>query len=283
MEDASQLEIDRKNKDFWNELCGSVLAKSLGIENSDIQSLKKYDNYYMDYYPYLKKYLPIEEFKDKDILEIGLGFGTVGQYLALVSGSYSALDISPNAVMMLKQRLEQNHLTGDVRLGSMITCPFDRDSFDFVVSIGCFHHTGNMQACVDETYRVLKKGGKAVIMVYNKFSFRQWKMWPLLTLKNYIYDLLGVKSADVIEQQRLAYDASLSGKGAPETMFYSKKQIKAMFAKYASIKITGENIDENFQVGVSRFFRYSFGDRLSLLDSSWMGLGGLDFYIEVTK
>ncbi len=49
---------------------------------------------------------------------------------------------------------------------------FEDDTFDFVISWGVIHHSGNMQNILDEIYRILKPSGKAYLMVYNKNSIR---------------------------------------------------------------------------------------------------------------
>ena len=36
------------NKEFWNELCGTGLAKSLGIEDHSLSSIERFDNAYLD-------------------------------------------------------------------------------------------------------------------------------------------------------------------------------------------------------------------------------------------
>src|SRR3972149_4518723 len=45
-------------------------------------------------------------------------------------------------------------------------------SFDFVVSWGVIHHSGDMAAIIREIHRVLRPGGRAYIMVYNRKSLR---------------------------------------------------------------------------------------------------------------
>jgi hypothetical protein len=39
------IEVSQKNAEFWDELCGSHLAKSLGITDSSVESLKKFDDW----------------------------------------------------------------------------------------------------------------------------------------------------------------------------------------------------------------------------------------------
>ncbi|MBI2791893.1 MAG: class I SAM-dependent methyltransferase [Gammaproteobacteria bacterium] len=280
-----QEELDATNKDFWNELCGTHLAKHLGVNDSSIESLAKFDNFFLDYYPYVKKHIDLEKINGQRVLEVGLGYGTVGQMLAQAGANYHALDIAFNAVQMTKHRLMQNNLQGDLRQGSMITCPFPDNYFDFVISIGCFHHTGNMQECVNQTHRILKNEGKALIMVYNKFSLRQWKLWPLQTTKDFLNEfLVGKSNASSIESQRKAYDASEENQvGAPVTEFFSQKKIRHIFRNFETIKITKENFDEGFTISLFKIIPLRFKSRSECLNSYWTRHFGLDLYIEVTK
>jgi ubiquinone/menaquinone biosynthesis C-methylase UbiE len=280
-----QEEIDKKNMNFWNELCGSQLAKELGVTDSSPESLAKFDKFYEDYYPYLEKYLLLNEIKGKRVLEVGLGYGAVSQKLGLAGADYHGLDIAANAVGMAKHRLEQHGLTGDVRQGSMLTCPFPDDYFDYVISIGCFHHTGNMQECVNQTHRILKKNGKAVVMVYNKFSLRQWSNWPWITAKNLIVQMTSkdASNSSATEEQRKAYDASEAQHGAPETGFFSVKDIQQIFKAYQTMKVTRENFDEDFKINLGKFPLYRFKKRKECLDSDVARKFGLDLYIEATK
>lgn len=279
----AQEEIDDNNKQFWQELCGTQLAKQLGVTDSSLESLAKFDRFYLEYYPYLKKYLHLNELQGANVLEVGLGYGTVGQLLALAGSNYHGLDIASNAVDMTKHRLEQHGFSGDVRVGSMITCPFQDNYFDYVISIGCFHHTGDLQACVDQTYRILKKGGRAIVMVYNKFSLRQWKRWPLQTLKNFLYECIGRFSRGSTDEQRRTYDATVENVGAPETEFFSIKNIQGIFKEFQSVNVTRENFDECFTMSPFKPIVFRFKNREECLDGFWAGDFGLDLYIEVIK
>src|SRR6185295_2793660 len=108
------------------------------------------------------------------VLEVGLGYGTLGQKIVEAGAIYTGLDIAAGPVRMMQHRLSLQDLPGSVQQGSVLACPFPDESFDCVVSIGCFHHTGNARRALDETWRVLRPGGQAHLMVYNQFSLRQW-------------------------------------------------------------------------------------------------------------
>ena len=52
--------------------------------------------------------------------------------------------------------------------------PFDDCSFDIVYSNGVLHHTEDTQGAISEVFRLLRPGGKAVIMLYCKSSWHHW-------------------------------------------------------------------------------------------------------------
>jgi len=231
--------IDAANAKFWDELCGSQIATQFGIKDRSDASLKIFDDAYFSYYPYLLRRVPVAAMAGKTVLEIGLGYGTLGQKIAEHCAYYNGLDIAQGPVDMMNTRLRMLGLAGEARQGNMLHCPFPDESMDCVVSIGCFHHTGNTQRCIDETWRVLKPGGQAYIMVYNRFSLRQWQRWPLRTLSA----LLGPERSPVSDVQRSAYDTRSDGSGAPETEFFSRRQLKGMFSRFRSLSLAAENCD----------------------------------------
>lgn len=233
--------LTSKNALFWNELCGSWLAVQLGIKECNIESLKKFDDSYFELYPYLLKYVPVEKMRDAHVLEVGLGYGALGYKIAGAGTHYTGLDISPGPVGMMAHRMQMSGIHGLAIQGSMLACPVENDSQDFVVSIGCFHHTGNVQRCLDETWRVLKPGGEAILMVYNQFSYRQWLRWPMETLKSLMVTDRPKDSASISDAQRKAYDPNIAGQGAPETVFLSTCQLKAMMSRFSDVTITKEN------------------------------------------
>ena len=127
-------EVSRKNSEFWNELCGTSLAKSLGIMDASKDSLKKFDDWYFDFYPYLSSHIPFHEIAGRDVLEIGLGYGTVSQRLAEAGARYTGLDIAEGPVAMANHRLSQAGLPGKALQGSILSPTFSAESFDLIVA-----------------------------------------------------------------------------------------------------------------------------------------------------
>jgi SAM-dependent methyltransferase len=269
--------ISEQNSKFWDELCGSQLAKFLGITDSTPASLKKFDDWYFDFYPYLYKHIPFGDMRGKKVLDIGLGYGTVAQRLAEAGAHYTGLDIAQGPVSMVNHRLAQNKLTGQAVQGSILDPQLGSDSFDYVVAIGCLHHTGNLQLAINQCYRLLKPGGKLIFMVYYAYSYRRYRMVPWLTLTTAVREALGYRGVvgGGSDRQRAAYDSSSEGGGAPHTDWISKRSLGEYCNSFESFSGTLENIDQEIP------FRLT--PRKELLKSRWPALVGLDLYATATK
>lgn len=270
--------FDKANAEFWNELCGSTFAQYLGIRDQSEASLQRFDSAYMALYPYLLERVPQTELAGKRVLEVGLGYGTLGQKIAKAAAAYVGMDIAEMPARMMRHRLAMAGLPGMTVRGSMLECPFPAESFDGFVSIGCFHHTGDVARCIEEAYRILKPGGTAYIMVYNRLSYRQWLQWPRETFEALLSEtgLRKKMAGRSSEEQRRAYDASIDGRAAPETVFLSIGQLRRMFRRYSRVTFEKENCTD---LAISRVY---FIPRKTLLPSLGKTLG-LDIYIRARK
>src|SRR5215211_2839449 len=97
---APQADIDRRNAAFWDELCGTGLARSVGVGDHSAEGLRRFDAAYLRLYPYLGRYLPVPAWRESSVLEVGLGYGTVGQLLTERGFRYHGVDIAQGPVDM---------------------------------------------------------------------------------------------------------------------------------------------------------------------------------------
>ena len=275
MSEAGQAEIDRRNAAFWNELCGTQLAQSLGVVDFSAESLARFDRYYLQIYPYLHNYLALDTLAGKEVLEVGLGYGTVAQLLAGRARNYTGLDIAGGPVAVVNQRLSLFGLPGSATQGNILEAPFESSRFDAVVTIGCLHHTGNLSRALDEVHRVLRPGGKALVMIYNAFSYRRWWTAPGVTWQTFKQDYFG-SSGDVATSatERAAYDRNQSGAAAPSTVFTSSRRLRALCRRFSSVEIHKENAEQEPP--------FSRVPRMRLLPIVGPVLG-LDLYAVLTK
>jgi SAM-dependent methyltransferase len=270
-----QTRLDLENADFWNELCGTGLARSLGITEITPDSLARFDEAYMSYYPYLTRYLDDLPVDGREVLEIGLGFGTVGEILAKRGARYHGVDIAAGPVAMMRDRLRRlgRPSDGTVVQASALELPSENGTFDVVVSIGCLHHTGDLPRAVSEVHRVLVPGGLAFIMLYNAHSFRQL----VVVRRERLRALLARRRSD--ERVRAMYDANTAGEAAPHTDFVSRRDVRRLFAAFSSVAVESQNFDA---------LTPTLGGRTVTVRREWL-LGnvarvlGLDLYIHARK
>jgi SAM-dependent methyltransferase len=260
-----------RNRAFWDELCGSTHAAELGIQGDSPDDLGRFDDYFFSYYPYLRDYLDRIQVRGKRILEVGLGYGTVGQYLKQEGAEYLGMDIASGPAAMMAHRHRLLGADPTALVGDALRMPFANETFDAVVAIGCLHHTGDFPRAIEEVHRVLRPGGQALVMVYHRFSYYQWLRWPSRTFSA----LLGLSSPGSAEQQRAQADANTKGEAAPVTEFFSVGEVRRIFAAFSAVECHRENCYDH---GV--LARLGL-DRQSLLPR--IGRLGLDLYVVATK
>lgn len=111
------------------------------------------------------------ETKDLDVLEIGCGLGTDGAQFAKAGARYTGIDLTEAAIDLARRRFEISNLPGTFRVADAERLDFPNDSFDLVYSHGVLHHTPDTHAAVREIHRVLRPGGRAVVMLYHRDSY----------------------------------------------------------------------------------------------------------------
>jgi len=112
------------------------------------------------------------DIKEKIVLEIGSGSGAHSALLKSKGARMLSCDISLDRCKSTNQKLE---LIKNDNESLVINCsaeklPIKDNSVDFVYSNGVLHHAENTNNCINEVFRVLKKNGVAVIMLYCRQS-----------------------------------------------------------------------------------------------------------------
>lgn len=269
--------ISCKNSEFWNELCGTQLACVLGITDSGPASLKKFDDWYFDFYPYLYDHIPFNKLNGQDVLEVGLGYGTVSQKLAESGAKYHGLDIAVGPVEMTNHRLQQAQLSGKAILGSILEPPFEHKTFDTIIAIGCLHHTGDMSLAIDRCWELLRPDGRLIFMVYYAYSYRRLRIAFKATMSYFFRELGGYRGVSGIggALERAAYDANSAGACAPHTDWISVKSLASFCNRFQKFEARRENIDQEPP--------FQMISRKKLLVTPLPHILGLDLYVTAVK
>lgn len=116
------------------------------------------------------RFMRPEHVAGKDVLEIGCGMGTHAAMLAAMGARLTAIDLTDRAVEATKRRFEVFGLKGNVQQVDAERLPFNNNCFDFVWSWGVIHHSSSFERCIAEVVRVLRPGGRLMLMVYYRPS-----------------------------------------------------------------------------------------------------------------
>jgi SAM-dependent methyltransferase len=272
-----QSATDEANTDFWDELCGSQLARSIGVVDDSPASLARFDAWYFDFYPYLQPWVPLGAMRGRDVLEVGLGYGSLSQVLAGAGARYVGLDIAAGPVRMVNHRLKSADLAGYAQCGSILAPPFEPSSFDFIVAVGSLHHTGNLQLAVDTCHALLRPGGTLCFMVYYAYSYRQLVQNHDASLAYADAEKGGFRGVmgQVDAGMRAAYDADAAGRGAPHTDFVSRASLRRICHRFERFDARLMNIDQEPP--------FETTPRRQLLQSEWPAKVGLDLYAKAFK
>ena len=105
------------------------------------------------------------------VLEIGCGLGTDGAQFSKSGADYTGVDLTEAAVELARKRFEIFNLPGKFRTADAENLDFSDASFDLVYSHGVLHHTPDTPRAVGEIHRVLRPGGRAIVMLYHRNSY----------------------------------------------------------------------------------------------------------------
>jgi SAM-dependent methyltransferase/uncharacterized protein YbaR (Trm112 family) len=106
----------------------------------------------------------------KIVVDIGCGAGTSSAHFANYGARYIGVDHSRHAAMYSLRHLRAMQGEGFTAQGNAEALPLRDASIDVVYSNGVLHHTPNFNTAMDEAYRVLKPGGRAIIALYATYS-----------------------------------------------------------------------------------------------------------------
>ncbi|MSO92274.1 MAG: class I SAM-dependent methyltransferase [Rhodospirillales bacterium] len=164
---------------FWKSLYDSLHGGE--DSNASREGLRQGLEALEDMFRYRRHMAVVEmalaQLSGKAVLEVGSGAGSHSAMFALHGAHVTSVDLTLDRVRAtaVKFALLQPSANGCIAVqGDAEGLPFGDNAFDIVYSNGVLHHTNDTEAALAEVYRVLKPGGKAVIMLYCKSSWHYW-------------------------------------------------------------------------------------------------------------
>jgi SAM-dependent methyltransferase len=208
--------------------------------------------------------------KGKRVLEIGCGLGTDGAQFARGGAAYTGVDLTDAAVDLARRGFELFNLPGNFQKADAESLDFRDESFDLVYSHGVLHHTPDACRAVHEIHRVLRPGGRAIVMLYHRDSYNyrvnirilrragvhllRWE--PGLHL---VHRMTGEPVASLHEHARRRREDSRSylhsdeflsqntdGAGNPLARVYSRGEARELFQDFTNVELRTYFLNKRF-------------------------------------
>ncbi|HXT64039.1 MAG TPA: class I SAM-dependent methyltransferase [Pyrinomonadaceae bacterium] len=203
------------------------------------------------------------------VLEIGCGLGTDGAQFAKAGAEYTGVDLTEAAIELARKRFELFGLAGEFQVADAENLNVPNQSFDVVYSHGVLHHTPNIVAAVQEIHRVLRPGGRAIVMLYHRGSYnyrvgiRVLRRAGAGLLKSdagikLINVLTGEPIDDLHERAALMrgsngelsadqlLNESTDGAGNPLARVYSRSEARELFRDFSKVELRAFFLNKRF-------------------------------------
>lgn len=219
---SSRVDIDEV-RSYWNEnpLSASAIPHPL------------YSPEYYAYYDRLRELNEsvavsnelheYESFAGRKVLDVGCGNGYVVSRYAAAGAIASGVDVTETAVQLTQRRLELMGLEADIRVASAEDLPFEDATFDCVSSMGVVHHTPDTPRAISEIHRVLKPGGRLILMVYHRNSLLYRVNFPLQRL------MTGKSMQQLVDE--------VDGIGNPKGDVYSRAELRRLLGSFTEVEM----------------------------------------------
>jgi ubiquinone/menaquinone biosynthesis C-methylase UbiE len=168
LESESRSDVDL----FWGE--HTVNSKPFKAAGES----ERYLAWRSEIYPLFTEFMQLYgSHDDQVVLDYGCGPGNdlVGFALYSRAKEIIGIDISEKALELARQRLALHAVPPErIRLlqssDTIVTIPLETNSVDYIHCAGVLHHTSHPELLLAEFQRILKPGGEACVMVYNRDS-----------------------------------------------------------------------------------------------------------------
>jgi ubiquinone/menaquinone biosynthesis C-methylase UbiE len=220
--------IKQEVQSYWNaHPCGTQFShREIGSK----EFFDEVERYRYETQPFMSQLAGFQDFKGMKLLEVGCGLGTDLLQFAKGGAVVTGVDLTARSIELVRRRFAQVGLDVDARVADAEKLPFEDSAFDVVYSFGVLHHTPDTQKAIDEIFRVLKPGGRIVVMLYHKNSLHVWLGAPLYALAARTRN----GTASLAEEWVRVYD----GAENPLGKAYTKQEVRHMFQKFRNLELS---------------------------------------------
>jgi ubiquinone/menaquinone biosynthesis C-methylase UbiE len=159
-----------KIQDYWNHRIHDLEMTDQPVGTKAF--FDDLDDYRFDKLHYLPQLVDFASFKDRRLLEVGCGIGTDLVRFAKGGARVTGVDLAQSAIDLARRNFELNGVAAEeLRVANGEALPYPDASFDVVYGHGVIQYTADPEQLIRECHRVLRPGGTAIFMVYNRVSW----------------------------------------------------------------------------------------------------------------
>jgi glycosyltransferase involved in cell wall biosynthesis/ubiquinone/menaquinone biosynthesis C-methylase UbiE len=193
---------------------------------------------YGKYAPWMPETMEFARHAGEDVLEVGGGMGTDLVQFAKNGARVTDVDLSGGHLALAKQNFQLRGLDGRFVHHDAETLPFEDASFDVVYSNGVIHHTPHTDLVVREMYRVLRPGGRAIVMVYAESSLAYWRslvLWEALRTEALLTRSMGDVLSRTVEMT--------DNDARPLVKVYTRASVRKLFREFADVTVVQRQME----------------------------------------
>ncbi len=199
-------------RQYWNAHIHDLAIATQPVGSAAF--FRELADYRYDKLHYLPQVVDFTAYKGKQLLEVGCGVGLDLVRFARAGAIVTGVDLAEVSIDLARRNFAQEELAADLRIMDGENLQFEDASFDVAYAHGVLQYTADAQKMINELHRVLRPGGEAIMMVYNKVS------WLNLLSK--------------------VMKVELEHEDAPMLQLYSIKQFRAMLKPFSEVRIIPE-------------------------------------------
>jgi len=115
-----------------------------------------------------------------DVLDVGCGTGVISLLVAEIGHNVTGIDLSEGMLGKAREKADNQKLGAEFRLGDAENLSFENESFDAVINRHLLWTLPDPERAISEWKRVLKPGGRAIIIDgnwgdFNRLRRRVWR------------------------------------------------------------------------------------------------------------
>jgi len=204
-------------KKFWNDRPCNIKHSSKEIGTKEYFNEVERKKFFVE--PHILKFTKFPQWKNKKVLEVGCGLGTVGINFALNGSDYTGVELSKESLEIAKKRFGVYNQSGKFYLGNAeeLFSFVPIETYDLIYSFGVIHHSPHPEKIVSQIKKYMNENSVLKIMLYAKDSW-----------KNYMIDA-------GLDQPEAQY-------GCPIANTYTKQDVVELLDGYEVLSIEQDHI-----------------------------------------